>query len=396
MGKIAFLNLPSPFLEDSLWVYPYGLVQLATEVEKRAHYVNFFDLNTIVARNGVSLSEIIDSIREETVGISVVSAQFEMFKKVAGLLREKGKRIIAGGPHASCLPTDLLDAGADLVVKGEGENAIDDMMNGAKGIIEREPVADLCSIPFAARYMTTGYLGPAPIMASRGCAWSCRFCSKPVKRKMVFRSPENVVREILSIKKRKVIFFDDSFTANHDWVGELCELIRGVGLDKEKTFRCSTRSDLLTRRVIRQLRSSGFKEVCIGIESGSQSILDIIGKGTTVGMNTEARRMCREDGLALKAYIMVGCPGETPDTVAETRNWLRENRPDTTSIYLFTPLPGSKIWSSPEEFGIRIVDKRMYYGGKRRDMEATVETEAMSREAITFAYRSLLEEFDAA
>jgi len=115
-------------------------------------------------------------------------------------------------------------------------------------------------------------------------------------------------------------------------------------------WRCFMRSDLGVKHgkaFLQELAASGLVEVLVGIESGSQKIKDNIHKGTTVEQDTLFREWCRELGINFKASVILGLPGETSETLEETRHWLLENRPDRADINFLIPMPGTPLWEKP-------------------------------------------------
>ena len=230
-------------------------------------------------------------------------------------------------------------------------------------------------------------------MAGRGCPFRCTFCAQ-VAGKYVMRSPERVAEELAQIDSKDVIFYDDTLTASPSWLTRLHDCIKAAGINK--CFRCSTRADKITDRVAEMLASMGFQEVCIGVESGSQKILDVLNKRTTPAQNADAIRILKRHGMSVKAFIMVGSPGESDETMGETYDWITENQPDKIGLYIFRPLPGCDIYEHPERYDIKFEKydfPGMFYGGHREEMEAHVSTSALSRNAITTWYRTFLTTF---
>jgi radical SAM superfamily enzyme YgiQ (UPF0313 family) len=194
-------------------------------------------------------------------------------------------------------------------------------------------------------------------------------------------------------EKEEIIFYDETFTLDFSWIEKLCWILRRSGIKRK--FRCSTRADRLTPEIAKILKSSGFEEVCVGVESGSQIILNNLNKKVTVQQNSLAVDICRKVGLKFKAFIMLGSPGETLETMEETYNWLANKKPDSVGLYMYTPLPGSDIFEHKENYDIEFDfgADRSYYGGKRNQMMSVVSTKALSNQDITKFYWELLKEF---
>ena len=390
MADITFVNLPAPYLEDARWEFPMGLVSLVTYANSIGIKAEFLDLGP---EEDTSFSGIIRRLREvksPIIGVSVVTPA----ARYLPLFNRFNGKLVVGGPHATCLPNEMIALGFQTVVVGEAESEIPAIMDlKQEGILTGKP-RHLDDLPFIDRSLAKGYKGPAPIMTSRSCPYNCTFCSK-AEGKYRRRSPENVIEEIQSISDDHIIFFDDTFTMNFEWVARLCELILTKAI--KKYFRCSTRADKFAPELLELMRRAGFDEVCVGIESGSQKILDNLNKRTTVAQNSNAYRMVKEAGMRFKAYIMLGCPSESRETVAETIKWLEENPPDSTGLYILHPLPGSDIWNHPEKYDLNFSRDydATFYGGKREEMFSTVSTSLLSKKEITKIYWNLMEELNA-
>ena len=138
--------------------------------------------------------------------------------------------------------------------------------------------------------------------------------------------------------------------------------------------------------MLKKMKDSGCVEVGIGIESGSQKILDIIKKDTTVEMNSRVIKMCKEMGLIAKAFIMLGLPGETHETLEETRRWILDNKPDKYDLTIYMPYAQSEVWDYPENFDIKFdKDKIKYswYKGKKGELHCYVSTSELNPEDIS-------------
>jgi anaerobic magnesium-protoporphyrin IX monomethyl ester cyclase len=394
---IVFINLPTPFLEDSSWIYPIGLVQLATYAQSRGFKVKIEDLSILSGNNSINrkIANWVKTILCHTIGVSVTTPQAS-FLPVVALSANKSSRLIAGGPHASILPEEVLALGFDTVVCGEGEYVLPDIIWKPILLFDRKiippQVDDLDSLPFPDRSLVSGYKGPIPIMASRGCPYRCAFCSRTgVKYRR--RSPENVVEELESIKEEEIIFYDDTFTIDYEWVMKLHDLMIAKGIKKK--LRCSTRADRITTEIAKVLKDMGFNEICVGVESGSNKILKVLGKGVTSEQNAIARQICHNEGIRFTVYMMLGCPGETEETLLETLNWLDENKPDKINLYLYHPMPGSDVWNNCEDYDIEFEKNYdfTYYGGKRDRMFSVTRTSSLSYFEITRFYYHLMERF---
>jgi len=99
------------------------------------------------------------------------------------------------------------------------------------------------------------------------------------------------------------------------------------------------------------------QSVTIGIESGSDVVLQAIGKGITAKQNESALKICREEGVSVRCSLMYGNPGETKDTLKDTVAMIKRTQPDEWNLAVLHPVPGSEFWYNPGAYGIRLTVK---------------------------------------
>jgi radical SAM superfamily enzyme YgiQ (UPF0313 family) len=137
--------------------------------------------------------------------------------------------------------------------------------------------------------------------------------------------------------------------------------------------------------MLEDMKRAGCVEVGIGVESGSQKVLDAVCKGTTVEQNSRLVQWCREVGIVSNAFVMIGLPGETRETVEATRRWMEENRPDKFGYNIFSPYIGTPISAHPDRYDLKtypMPDERSWVKGRQGEYESFVATSALSREEI--------------
>jgi radical SAM superfamily enzyme YgiQ (UPF0313 family) len=314
----------------------------------------------------------------DVVGISAMTASAARAMRLASLAKERGKKVLVGGPHASCSPEDFLDTGnVDVVVKGEAEETIVELMEALPdrerwreidGIGFREdgkavftkPRAlptDLDSIPFPAwhllpleRYWTHQKKGrTVQLFSSRGCPWSCTYCNKlQSTRKYRARSPKNTVDEIEWLVREYgldgIYFPDDLFTLYRDRVTGICDEILRRGLKVQWT--CVTRVDCVDPEMLGRMAEAGCVKINYGVESGSPRILEAMKKRFTLEQIVVAAKMTREARIRSTFFIIVGFPGETWQDIELTRRMLRRARPDNAGVNIFNLLPGTEVYEN--------------------------------------------------
>jgi anaerobic magnesium-protoporphyrin IX monomethyl ester cyclase len=329
--------------------------------------------------------------------------------------------IIVGGPHASAMGKILLveNRCVDILCKGESEETIVELMRSVesdndfskiKGISyrlyddvyensDRSRIQNIDSIPFPA-YELVGNIGKYPgaapvlrgpsmhIMASRGCPFSCTFCSSQnVWGHIIrFRSPQNIVDEVEMLHTRyginEVFFQDDTMNVNREWFFSVCnEIINrkkagrlgcigdmGEGMDKGMggmTFKAPFRvnSSLIDMELLLKAKEAGFWIIFYGVESGNQKVLDIIEKGTTVDEVRRAFALTHNAGIRTIAAFMVGNIGDTVESVDDSIRLAKEIcvRGDVCGFSIACPLPGTEFYRIAKEKGwIENLDYRNY------------------------------------
>jgi len=292
--------------------------------------------------------------------------------------RERGCRIAINGPDASDNPAKYLAAGADAVVLGEGEVALLELVDlWARGIDHVESVAGLIlpgpgalqrTAPRRALQDLDGLPLPAwdllavdpyreawlaahgefswNIGTSRGCPYACNWCAKPTfGRRYTVRSPADVVTEMVKLRFEvspdHIWFADDIFGLDVEWTcGFADEVLRAGAMIP---FTMQSRVNLMTERTVAALASAGAREVWLGVESGSQKILDAMDKGSTVDAARSATRTLKSHGVKACWFIQLGYPSESWDDLVATRDLIRQEAPDEIGVSVAYPLPGTEF-----------------------------------------------------
>lgn len=351
--RILFIHPRFPYRGKDL--FPVGLGYLAAAVEDIANI-------TVIDENVEDFSiEKIKKINPDIVGITATTPSFPRAMEIAAALRDMGPKIVMGGVHATFVPEEPLSGGADIVVRGEGEATFREIVEGKPladidGISfkkdnkiihnsDRPPETDLDSIPFPAhKYFPIDEYGIMSIATSRGCPYSCSYCSATRfwGKRVRYRSPENVLAELQVIKELGfdlVKFTDSTFTIDKPRALEICDLIKYEGL--ELNWSCETRADALNDELLEALADSGCSLVCIGVDSACDDVLDRNQRRVDAGTTKKAFEKIKKHGMDTRAYITFGLPGETEKSVKETIKFLEETLPDQILLSLATAYPGT-------------------------------------------------------
>jgi anaerobic magnesium-protoporphyrin IX monomethyl ester cyclase len=296
--------------------------------------------------------------------------------------QKAGAVVLVNGSDASDHTLEYLQKGFRCVLLGEAEwtllQAVQHLLKGhGRGLAQtpglayldektkeivrtpRRPLMrdlDLLSFPArdlidADRYRTAwrsahGYFS-LNIVASRGCPYRCNWCAKPIYGdSFAVRSAWSVAEEMRRLKydfgAEHLWFADDIFGLRAKWVRELA--VEVERLDAAVPFKMQSRVDLMTVDTVRALRRAGCAEVWLGVESGSQKILDAMDKGTRVEQIAKARENLRNEGIRACYFLQFGYQGESWEDIQMTVKLLQDTRPDDIGVSVSYPLPGTKFF----------------------------------------------------
>lgn len=262
-------------------------------------------------------------------------------------------------------------------------------------------IEDLDSLPFPARHLVDNniYRRPdnnkvqATIKVSRGCPFHCFFClATPVSgAKVRRRSPENVVAEIREcVEKYNIknfLFWSDIFNIDKDWTMKLCQAIIDSGL--KITWSANTRADTADLEMAEMMYKSGCRLVSIGVESGSQYMLEKMGKKITLNDVRRTVKVFKKAKIRIYNYFVIGLPWETEETVEETIKFAIELNSDFISFYTATPLPGSRFYDYALEHNL--FDKQTSF--ENAYFYPAVNTHHLSRERVFELHKSAIKRF---
>ncbi|MDB4948431.1 MAG: Radical domain protein [Gemmatimonadetes bacterium] len=369
--------------------YPPLATLLAAAVLRRGgHPVALFD--AMLAPGVEAFEDMLDAVRPSVVGILEDNFNFltkmctvrmrEATVRMVGAAHERGCRVVVNGSDSADRPALYLAAGADAVLLGEAEMGMLELadawtadrsaaLGGIAGLVlpatrgdvvrtpARHGLRDLDALPLPAwdlvdagayRAAWTGAHGRMSwnVVTSRGCPYGCNWCAKPVfGRRYTQRSPLSVAEEMRRLKDEvapdHVWFADDIFGLTPEWIAELARQVKR--LDARIPFMMQSRVNLMRPAVVRALAEAGAEEVWLGVESGSQKILDAMDKGTTVQEARAATRALQAQGIRACWFVQLGYPTEGWDDLVMTRDLIRDERPDDIGVSVSYPLPGTRF-----------------------------------------------------
>jgi anaerobic magnesium-protoporphyrin IX monomethyl ester cyclase len=319
------------------------------------------------------------------VGISMLTPQLAAGTEAARMVRSlaPGALLIAGGPHPTVMPGDTMRRlSPDLLLRGEAEVSFGMLLDGEEwdsipGAVypgndgptaskARRIVPDLDTLPLPDRslfdmetYIRHWYsmdrvdpgLRGTTVMATRGCPYHCAYCQPTLSmifgRKLRKRSPGAIVEELENLVEtyriNAFMFEDSTFIVDHPWVHGICDRLIGSGL--RLSWCCNVRADLLTGELLDHMVEAGLRKVNMGVETASQRVLDeIYQKGITVEGVRRALRLCKERGVFVQGYFMLGTPGETLEEMKRTIRFASEEPFDDALFDITTPFPQTTLW----------------------------------------------------
>jgi radical SAM superfamily enzyme YgiQ (UPF0313 family) len=371
MKKILLINPPYQdyiysFKQARNFHISLGLAYLAAYLKKHNYAVDVLDANALMLSREQTVERVIKS-DAEIIGITCLTLLMPIVLDMCKKIKEKSnipKTIIVGGPHVTFMDKETLSdcEEIDVVVRGEGEGTLKELMGDkplreipgisyrdSSGAIvsneDRELIKTLDDLPFPAREMfplekynvgpifNRGVRGKklATMITSRGCVAKCIFCSSTAFWKRYrMRSVSNIIDEIEYLISEygveQIHFVDDSLTASKKRITEFCELL------KEKRIRitwvCYSRADTLTDEIIIKMKEAGCYGVQLGIESGSQRILDTINKRLKLDVIENAMKALRKANIKILCFFMIGLPGDDVQSTNETIEFSKKIKPD--------------------------------------------------------------------
>ena len=299
-------------------------------------------------------------------------------------------KIILGGPEVRNHKENFLQHGADIIVFGEGENSMLEIvklysgnnhmdLHDIQGIAflnaegnmlinpERMLIGDIDQLPFPNRskidlqqyfdvWKKKHGISMLNVNTMRGCPYSCKWCSRAVYGSSYRRRhPKLVADEIQWMKAHyqfdMIWFVDDVFTINHRWLREFADEIQERKM--VIPYEIITRADRINEEVVRLLKKSGCFRVWIGAESGSQKIIDAMDRRVKVTQVRSMIQLVRSYGMEAGTFIMLGYPGEEESDIKETLHHLKYSNPDQYTITVAYPIKGTPLYTEVENLFVK-------------------------------------------
>ena len=365
MKSICLVIPPSPWLINDTDLPFLGILYLSKYLKERQFDVTVTDLS------GINLDDWIP-YPYDVYGITGTSPNFPQIKQIAEKIRNlyRSSIIVAGGPHATMASEHLLsNSEVDICIKGPGERAFEDFLSSELFIQNSKdyedymmsPIPDYEAINFS-KYLPSktfkyllGEVNEATILTTLGCPFRCAFCGQHNMRSSTKFIPlADVERNIDHLIDRydvKLFYvLDDTFGFAKSRFGDLINLFKR----KEIKWHCLLRADLAQISRLKAMKEAGCLGIVYGFESGSNKMLKLMNKGVTANQNYLAAKLTQEIGMTVRGQMIVGFPGETEETIKDTKRFIKSFPNVIWGIHTFQPFPGSDVWNNPDKYGIKI------------------------------------------
>lgn len=385
-NHVLLFRPPDPLQDSALLSHtrPMNLAYLAAMLRTAGFDVSIVDYET-TPYSQQHLQQVILHDRPVVAAITCTTPTVTSAAQLAAAIKSSAPQVITavGGAHASALPqqTMLEFPEFDYLVYGEGEITLRDLCirlrdggkdDAVKGLVFRDSgvvtatearplIANLDSIPFPARdlidystqagHSSRGFsnkLLSTELFTSRGCPFGCSFCAiqATFDRSVRFRDPhfieDEVHRMVREHRFNHVVIADDTFTLHPDRAAAISEILGRSGIT---SWNCDTRVNTVSFELLKTMKRCGCEKVAFGVESGSQRILDLVGKGITVGQVRRAVHWAKQAGIRhVEGNFIIGCdPSETAEELERTRELITSLPWTFVSVAVIVPYPGTPV-----------------------------------------------------
>jgi radical SAM superfamily enzyme YgiQ (UPF0313 family) len=362
---------------------PLGILYISAYLKSRGFSVGVFDSTF---RQPADFEALLAAERPSVVGLYCnLMTKFNILAMIQQA-RQAGARVVLGGPEPPYYAEDYLARGADVVVVGEGEAAMEQLvaelaahgphdLGHVPGIVYRDGdgqavrtpprpmLKQLDSLPFPDRaaidldeyvrvWREHHGRGSVSLICARGCPYHCDWCSHSVYGETHRRhSPARMadeVQQILDVYHPDQLWYaDDVFTIKHSWFFEYAAELEKRSL--RLPFECISRADRLNEKVVETLAHMGCYRLWIGSESGSQRVLDAMRREVTVEEVQAMTHLCQKHGIEIGMFIMLGYPGEEQVDLQATVDHLKRANPDIFLTTVAYPIKGTGYYRKVED-----------------------------------------------
>lgn len=377
---------------------PLGILYISSHLKSRGFDVSVYDM-TFQSLPG--FEDYVMRERPPVVGIYCNMLARPRIIQMIGHCKAAGSLVVVGGPDSANYPAEFLARGADVVVIGEGELTLEELLphltrygpNGMEhihGIVyrdgdgklvetaPREYIQDLDAQPFPDRtaidipeYVKTWRdhhgMGSVSLIAARGCPYRCKWCSHAVygytHRR---RSPENVADElelILDAYSPDMVWYaDDVFTIHRGWIFKYRDELKRRGI--KIPFETIAREDRLKDDIIEALAEMGAYRIWVGAESGSQRVLDAMQRRTNAEGVVERVRKLQQHGIEAGMFMMLGYDGEELEDLEASVDLLKRSNPNVFLTTVAYPIKNTPYYNDVKD---KVIPLKPWHEGSDRD-----------------------------
>ncbi|OPY35672.1 MAG: Ribosomal protein S12 methylthiotransferase RimO [Methanoregula sp. PtaU1.Bin006] len=390
-------------------IIPIGLEYIAASIEDIVDEVNIIDMELEQS----PFYTFLDDLNPDLVAITMSATDHYEGLHIAKIAKEKGCTTVLGGYHPTAVPDELLShPQVDLIVRGEGEDTMktlvqEDSFKDVPGLSykvngkivhnsDRPLIQDLDALPFPARHLRRHEYKDhimfekdretEVITMSRGCWGRCSFCCEPMmcRGHQRFRSPENVMKELLEIvsfhkgRPLSILVTDPNFMGSPKRVDRLCDLLHQYKLDIR--FSVLIRADSVVRNpeLIEKMCENGILSYEMGIESPKAEDLKNIQKNITVEMQEKAVKILGDNGAWAGGTLVIGLPGQTEEEITGFPLYAREIGLTGAAFGVATPFPGTEFYRDIAQEGLIVEPDWSRYD----EMHSVFELKSVSRKRL--------------
>lgn len=410
-------------------VPPFGLLSLATTLEKADFDVTFLDAQG----EHLTLDHVKKMIKDYDVAVCSTSTMTvnEDSLTLQELQEENPKlKTVIFGSHSTFMPEHTLaKGGINFIIKNEPEFAVRDLIKAMEkndgseykalgtGYKDKEtgenvlnpdypfieniddlPIPNVDLLPKNVEWFNpiVKQMPYVTAFASRGCPAKCTFCTAPYfyGANIRYKSVDRMVEEVkyyLENGFKEVYFRDETFTANKQFVMEFCQRI----IDENINFTWIANARVVTvdEEMLNMMKKAGCHLIKYGVESGVQELLDNVRKGIRLEDTRRAFELMNQVGIDSHAHMMLGIPGETEETIEQTLAFVKEIDPTTVTFGVCTPYPGTPLYEEVANVHPEIRDGSdsdlgaLHKKGTFNSLYTELESDSLE-DAIKKAYRA--------
>lgn len=357
------------------------------------YYISYKFLSRLFSFRKRIVKEILNS-KADLIAFSVNTGEYNWAIQIASIIKNRIKTpIVFGGHHPTCLPEEVLkEDPVDFVIQGEGEYSLLELVESLEGKRKKETVSnlyykqgsriyknelhqlieDLDNLPFPdkelfyriANYQSDNYT----IMASRGCPYSCSYCHNYYLKKLYLgkgqyirrRTVENVIEELKQAKKKykakSVMFQDEIFTLNPQWLEEFSKLYKK---EINLPYACYVHPDTIDEKTAFLLRDSGCVSINMGIESIDERVREeLLYRTVKQTQIINALKLLKKNHIYCRGYFVIGLPGQKEKDLIDLARFCNEYRFGSPMVFWLHYFPKTAI---TEIFQKKLNEKRAKY-----------------------------------